>query len=273
MSALEQRVVNAARSALADTKSVVPLDVLCRIGWLTQNHLDYWRQGRADYLEPLAAVRPEKLALVLDALHRWAEGNGLVSHEAAYVAATRDRRALRFTAAGDEVVERVFRTHWISPALPEKTRERLVARSGKPPDLLVIAPLKDWTCTGCGGSGEFLVLEDAGPLCMTCVDLDHLVFLPTGDATFTRRAKKESALAAVVVQWSRSRKRYERQGILVEEAAVERAEASCLADEEARLSSHRRSPIGRVRCVPGDDSRLHVRAGSPNVSPPLRRAH
>lgn len=246
MSALEQRVLTAARSALADTKSVVPLEVLCRIGWLTQNHLDYWRQGRADHLEPLETIRPENLALALHTLHRWAEGNGLVSHEAVYVAATRDRRALRFTASGDEAVERVFRTHWISPALPEKTRERLVARADKPPELLVIAPLKDWTCTGCDGSGEFLMMEDAGPLCMTCVDLDHLVFLPSGDATLTRRAKKASALAAVVVQWSRSRKRYERQGILVEEAAVERAEASCLADEEARLRQRERDRARRA---------------------------
>jgi hypothetical protein len=69
---------------------------------------------------------------------------------------------------------------------------------------------------------------------MTCADLDHLVFLPRGDAALTRRAKKSSSLSAVVVRFSRARGRYERQGILVEDQALERAEVECLADEEAR---------------------------------------
>jgi hypothetical protein len=38
----------------------------------------------------------------------------------------------------------------------------------------------------------------------------------------------------VVVQWSRTRKRYERQGILAEPAAIAQAEQECLVDSEAR---------------------------------------
>lgn len=70
--------------------------------------------------------------------------------------------------------------------------------------------------------------------CLSCADLDHLAFLPSGDAAITRRARKHSTLTAVVLKWSRSRKQYERQGLLVEEAALERAEAECLADAQAR---------------------------------------
>ena len=105
-------------------------------------------------------------------------------------------------------------------------------------------PVKDWVCARCTGSGDLLTMDDAGPLCMTCADLDHLVFLGAGDAALTRRAKKASGLSAVVVRWSRSRKRYERQGILVEEAALEQAEQECLADEDARM---RRRERGRER--------------------------
>ena len=75
---------------------------------------------------------------------------------------------------------------------------------------------------------------------MTCADLDHLVFLGAGDAALTRRAKKASVLSAVVVRWSRSRKRYERQGILVEEPALEQAEQECLAHEDARMRRRER---------------------------------
>jgi hypothetical protein len=237
---LRQRIVDAAQAELAESRSVAPIDVFCRVGWLTQNHLDYWRQGRSEHLEPQRTVRPEKLAAAMDALQGWARERGLRPSETAYVSATRDRRPLRFVG-GDEATEQVFRTHWISAELSDAQRERVVERQNRPPDLLVILPVRDWTCTGCAREdGDFLMMEDAGPLCLTCADLDTLVFLPAGDATLTRRAKKASGLSAVVVRWSRSRKRYERQGILVEEAALRQAEESCLADEEVRLRQRER---------------------------------
>ena len=59
--------------------------------------------------------------------------------------------------------------------------------------------VKDWVCAECGGTGALLIMDDRGPLCMTCADLDHLVFRGPGDAALTRRAKKASVLSAVVV--------------------------------------------------------------------------
>jgi hypothetical protein len=84
-------------------------------------------------------------------------------------------------------------------------------------------------------------MEDRGPVCMSCADLAHLVFLPRGDTALTRRARKHSRLSAVVVRFSRSRRRYERQGVLVEEAAIAQAEAECLGDEDARARQRERS--------------------------------
>lgn len=72
-----------------------------------------------------------------------------------------------------------------------------------------------------------------------------MVFLAAGDAALTRRAKKASRLSALVVRWSRSRKRYERQGILVEEAALDEAERQCLADSDARLRRRERDAARR----------------------------
>jgi hypothetical protein len=77
-------------------------------------------------------------------------------------------------------------------------------------------------------------MEKGQPLCMTCADLDHLVFLPRGDTALTRRARKHSSLSVVVVKFSRARKRYERQGVLVEEAGLDKAQEECLSDEEVR---------------------------------------
>jgi hypothetical protein len=240
-SKLERRVVAAAEEALTSRRYVSPLDVLTGMGWVPAGLVVDWRQGRAPHLEAVAAVPADRITGALEVFHRWAAGRGLRPSEAEYLAATRDRRPLRFTAAGDPALERTYRTHWMPADLPEPQRERLTARQNKPPDLVVIQPLKAFTCAGCGQTDAgLLMMEDAGPLCLTCVDLDHLVFLPAGDAALTRRAKQASRLSAVVVRFSRSRKRYERQGLLVEEAAVEQAEQQCLSDEEARARRRER---------------------------------
>jgi hypothetical protein len=237
---LDRRVVTAAEEALAQQKYVTPIDVCLGLRWLHSRHVDNWRQGRDAYLGSYLPVGPGRLAAVLDCLERWATASGLEPRQAEYVSATRDRRPLRFTADGDPAAERVWRTRWMTPGLPAPERERIEQRQDKPPELVVVQPVKDWACAECGDGGDLLVMDDAGPLCMSCADLDHLVFLPAGDAALTRRARKASGLSAVVVRWNRSRKRYERQGLLVEEPAIEQAEQQCLADEDARMRRRER---------------------------------
>ena len=109
--------------------------------------------------------------------------------------------------------------------------------------------LRDSKCTGCGKElwkGHFLVMEGEHLLCLSCADLDHLVYLPRGDAALTRRAKKYSALSVVVVRFSRSRGRYERQGILVGESALKHAEDECLADAQQRAARCGREELRRT---------------------------
>jgi hypothetical protein len=114
------------------------------------------------------------------------------------------------------------------------------------PDLVVVQPSKEFTCAECHQpGGDLLIMEGNRPLCLACADLDHLVFLPAGDAALTRRSKKASKLSAVVVRWNSSRKRYERQGLLVEEAALEQAELACLADADVRLRRRERDSVRR----------------------------
>ncbi|MFF7311181.1 DUF2293 domain-containing protein [Streptomyces sp. NPDC008137] len=101
--------------------------------------------------------------------------------------------------------------------------------------LLVFQPLKGRYCAECRrGPLPLLTLEDRAPRCLDCADLGHLVFLPSGDTALTRRSREESTLSAVVVRFNRRKSRYERQGVLVEEEALVKAEQRCLADAEAR---------------------------------------
>lgn len=111
------------------------------------------------------------------------------------------------------------------------------------PEIKVFISSRDGTCGECSAPlarSAWICLDQAkGALCLPCADLDHLEFLPTGDAALTRRAKQASALWAVVLKWSRSRRRYERQGLLVEQTALETAEAACIADAPARADRAR----------------------------------
>jgi hypothetical protein len=147
-----------------------------------------------------------------------------------YLDRTPERTELRFTRSGDPDVERACRTQWTSPELSDARRERATEKASKPELVVVIPHNHDWTCHRCGGSGEMLMMEKPGPACLKCVGLDDLEFLGAGDALVTRRAKAKSARCAVVVQFSRSRKRYERQGLLVEPQALAAAQAEVAAE-------------------------------------------
>lgn len=117
-------------------------------------------------------------------------------------------------------------------------------------EIKVLISTRDSVCNECGedlGRGAWITLvQDKGALCLSCADLDHLIFLPSGDAALTRRSRKHSKLSAVVLKCSRARKRYERQGLLVEEQAMITAEQECLADSQARARQRQREKERRM---------------------------
>jgi len=117
-------------------------------------------------------------------------------------------------------------------------------------DIVVFISTRNSTCAECKqelGRRAWITLDrKRNALCLNCADLDHLVFLPSGDAALTRRSRKYSGLSAVVVKWSRARKRYERQGLLVEDEALERAEKECAADDNARKLARERAAARRA---------------------------
>jgi hypothetical protein len=126
--------------------------------------------------------------------------------------------------------------------MPERTK--------KPSsDLKVFISNRESKCDECGeelGHHAWITLQEGkGAVCLTCADLDHLVFLPSGDAALTRRARKNSRLSAVVLKWSTARKHYERQGLLVEDEAIELAEQECSADAGAREARRAQAALRR----------------------------
>ena len=252
-SQLRERVLSAAENALKHNGSVGPLELLQELGFLYPGHVNDWRKGAPQYtvIEPRIQCGAAKLAEVYRVFAEWAAAKGMKTVEAEY-----SRRgvggvaALQVTVDGSDEHERFFRTHYASAELSEKKTERLQQKLTKAPDLVVfITVADDAKCSECGVEitpGEFLFLEQQQPLCVGCADLDHLVFLPAGDTAMTRRAKKHSPLSAVVVKFNRSRKRYERQGLLVSNEALAQAEDECIADADQRAARRKVAATYRV---------------------------
>jgi len=116
-------------------------------------------------------------------------------------------------------------------------------------ELKVFISNRESVCGECnenlGTQAWIFLTREKGALCLSCADLDHLEFLPSGNMALTLRAKKYSSLYAVVLRWSGARKHYERQGLLVQKEALEKAEAECLNDEEKRRQRRLREAQAR----------------------------
>jgi hypothetical protein len=114
--------------------------------------------------------------------------------------------------------------------------------------LAVFLVRRDTRCGACGRDlwrGNLLRVEGEQALCLDCADLGYLEYLPRGAPAVTRRARKYAALSAVVLEWSRTRKRYERQGLLTAPEAIRRAEQESLADAEWRARQRDRAAARR----------------------------
>ena len=228
---LADRVARAAEAALAAKRFVSAIDILVGIGWLDPGAMERWRRGQVDDLERVVQANLSRVSEAMRLFRAWAAAKGLFASPTDYVSRNPRRQTLRFSKSGNATIEAGYRTHWVSPELSEKKRERLAETASRAPELVVVQPLNwEWRCHRCGGSGDLLMMEDPGPACMRCVGLDDLAFLPAGDALLTRRAKAGSARYAVVVRFSRTRGRYERRGLLVEPQALADAQRCENAD-------------------------------------------
>ena len=235
---LESRVRSAAEAALADQHYVSAIDVLCGMGSLTPANVARWRRGQLDFLERIIQGNLRKISMSMSFFRQWAQARGLKPSETRYVRRARSGTVdLRFSKSGDPKIEKAYRTHFVSPALSDRKQEKLQEKLNAAPQITVFAILRDSRCSECGTEllkGNFLRMEAEQALCLPCANLEDLEYLPRGDAALTRRAGKYSRRSAIVVRFSRTRGRYERQGILVDEDALGRAEEECKADAPER---------------------------------------
>jgi hypothetical protein len=249
---LSDRVEAAGEDLLRIQGYAAPIALMVRMGWLAASQVQHWERGRQDCLESSMQCSREKQARALALFTSWAASNQLIPVEAGLRTAGREGiRDLQVTAQGEPETERLFRTCYAPADLSPRKLEALKRKLNKPPDLAVFKTVADEVaCQECGAEiarGDFLFREGERTLCLGCADLDHLVFLPSGDAALSRRARKHSALAALVLEFSRRARRYERRGILVTRAAMARAEEECLSDADRRAARRERDVVRRER--------------------------
>ena len=238
---LVERVTTAAETALADHQYASFIDVLTGMGLL--HNVQAWHNGRVQYLDEMVQGSPEKLLKVIEMFQKWAAERSLRREDLPPHASFIRTPPKYHTASQFPVLEQAFRLHFVSPQLAEKKLEKLREKVNAAAPPTVFSIVKASKCSQCNRElwkGELLTMQGNQPLCMECADLDHLVFLGSGDAALTRRATKHSSLWAVVVRFSRSRGRYERQGVLVQPEALEKAEEECLADADLRAARQAR---------------------------------
>ncbi len=233
--------------------AVGPLELLEQIGFLSYSHVREWKNRNPYYesIESHIQCGQEKLEKTYKFFFEWVQENQLEPFEVTYSSADRGgARPLRITASGDAEAEAFFRTHFRPADLSSTKKQKLEKKLNKTPDLVVHQLSgKSSVCSECStelNKGDFIFLENQLALCLGCADMDHLEFLPSGDAAMTRRAKKLSPLSAIVLRFSRARKRYERQGILVTSPAIDAAEEQCAADSKQRAARRQRDADRRA---------------------------
>lgn len=262
---LRQRVTESAEAVLERSGAVGPLELLEQIEFLSYAHVREWKKGNPYYDAIAAHIQcgQEKLEKTYKIFFEWVAEKKLEPFEVTYTSASRSgAQPLKIATDGDPETETFFRTHFRPANLTPVKKQKLEKKLSKTPDLVVFQLSgKSSTCVACSTElhkGDFIFLEkregraEQEPLCLTCADMDQLEFLPSGDAAMTRRSKKLSPLSAIVLRFSRSRKRYERQGILVTSASIDAAEEQCAADADSRALRRERDAERRA----GDDEVL-----------------
>jgi hypothetical protein len=136
--------VHSAMYALIKKNSVAsPVEVLIEIGVLSKEDYNKWRNGRIDYLERVCKINLSKLSAINHEIRVFARKNDLKPSWTYYKrwGVKGKNIKLRFSKSGDDNIEKLYATHYVSPRKTEeaqekrdfqKSKEGLILNDGKP---------------------------------------------------------------------------------------------------------------------------------------------
>ena len=225
---IKKRVIQIAETVLYKQQYVSPIDIFIGIGWLQPVHVQEWRKGKIPYLEKVIHGNLGEISFAMKCFRKWATEKKLKPSKTVYLLRTKgSRKEAVFSKSGNFNIEKAYNTTYVSPILSEKKQLKLKEKLDKPPELVAHIVMHDTQCQQCKKEllkGNFLFMEADQLLCLNCAGFADLVFLGSGDPVLTRPSRKYSNKCIIVVKFSRARKRYERQGILVTEVAIQKAQ-------------------------------------------------
>lgn len=228
---IQERVFSACERIMQHQSFINIVEVFKVIGLLQPIHEDNWRKGKISELETSIQGNPTKIAEAVNCLKKWALENGLMPLKIiSYSRTSGPKRPLQYSLDGDSEIESIFQTYYFSPKLSEVELRELQDKLEQVPELVVFLTVSNSQCSKCKQEllrGSFLLMEGENPLCVNCAGLSDLVFLPSGNPKQTRQARNYSSKSAVVVRFNKTRKRYERQGLLVHPEALQKVLSIC----------------------------------------------
>ena len=130
---LADRIGRAAETVLTAQHYVSPIDVLVGIGWIDRGTVDRWRRGQIEYLERAIQTKPGAHLGSHEAVPSLGHRQGAVGERRRTTWRAPQRQRLRFSRSGNPTIERLYRTHWVSPELSERKRERLAEKASRAP--------------------------------------------------------------------------------------------------------------------------------------------
>ena len=115
--------VHSAMYTLVKEKGVAsPVEVLIAVGVLSKEDCERWRFGKVDYLERVCKINLSKLSSINHEIRVFARKNDLKPSWTYYKrwGCKGKKIKLRFSKSGDEQIERLYATHYVSQRKPIK---------------------------------------------------------------------------------------------------------------------------------------------------------
>ncbi len=105
-----QHVISVAGGVVSMKGSVSVIDLMVGIGWLTEDKLTDWKQGKVPYLEQVIIASLGKISKVMKEFKAWAIHSQL---EPKFTVYQHKNCRLRFSKTGEPNIEKVYSTHYV----------------------------------------------------------------------------------------------------------------------------------------------------------------
>lgn len=125
---LQGKVRSAMHTLVNENGIVSPVEVLMRVGVLSKDDYENWRFGRVPYLEKVCKCNLGKLSTINREIRIYTKKANLKPSWTFYKKWGNKKGQktiqLRFSKSGDEQIERLYATHYVSSQVVRQAKER-----------------------------------------------------------------------------------------------------------------------------------------------------